>query len=162
MFDPEWEDGCPSCSAGADEMAEGLLEHLHARDTTLVQVSRAPIEKIERYKAKKGWTFPWYSSYGTDFNYDFDVTMDPSVKPPVYNFRPYEGEPGEMPGTSFFLREGDDVFHTNSTYARGAEMTGGSYYFLDLTAWGGRRTGRSRRAAPRAAHGAQPDFIDRR
>ena len=76
--------------------------------------------------------------------------MDPSVKPPVYNFRPYEGEPGEMPGTSFFLREGDEVFHTNSTYARGAEMTGGSYYFLDLTASAGRRTGRSRRAAPRA------------
>ena len=162
MFDPGWDDGCPSCSAGADEMAEGLLEHLHARDTTLVQVSRAPIEKIEDYKARKGWTFPWYSSYGTDFNYDFDVTMDPAVKPPVYNFRPYEGEPGEMPGTSFFLREGDDVFHTNSTYARGAEMTGGSYYFLDLTAMGRQEDWEEPKGRAEAAHGAQPDFIDRR
>ena len=158
MFDPEWEDGCPSCSAGADEMAKGLFEHLHARDTTLVQVSRAPIEKIEHYKAKKGWTFPWYSSYGTDFNYDFNVTMDPTVAPPVYNFRPYEGEPGEMPGTSFFLREGDDVFHTNSTYARGAEMTGGSYYFLDLTAMGRQEDWEEPKGRAESARAAQPDF----
>jgi predicted dithiol-disulfide oxidoreductase (DUF899 family) len=162
MFDPSWEDGCPSCTAGADEMADGLFEHLHARDTTLVQVSRAPLEKIERYKAKKGWTFPWYSSYGTDFNYDFNVTMDPSVKAPVYNFRPYEGEPGEMPGTSFFLRRGDDIFHTNSTYARGAEMTGGSYYFLDLTALGRQEDWEEPKGRADSAHGAQPDFIDRR
>jgi predicted dithiol-disulfide oxidoreductase (DUF899 family) len=162
MFDPEWEDGCPSCSAGADEMSKGLLEHLHARDTTLVQVSRAPIEKIERYKAKKGWSFPWYSSYGTDFNYDFDVTMDPSVKPPVYNFRPYEGEPGEMPGASYFLRDGNTVFHTNSIYARGAEMTGGSYYFLDLTALGRQEDWEEPKGRAESAHGAQPDFIDRR
>jgi predicted dithiol-disulfide oxidoreductase (DUF899 family) len=162
MFDPEWEDGCPSCSAGADEMADGLFAHLHARDTTLVQVSRAPIAKIEAYKARRGWTFPWYSSHGTDFNYDFNVTMDPSVKPPVYNFRPYEGEPGEMPGTSFFLRDGDDVFHTNSTYARGAEMTGGSYYFLDLTALGRQEDWEEPKGRAESAHGAQPDFVDRR
>jgi predicted dithiol-disulfide oxidoreductase (DUF899 family) len=162
MFDPSWEDGCPSCSAGADEMSEGLFEHLHARDTTLVGVSRAPLEKIERYKAKKGWTFPWYSSYGTDFNYDFNVTMDPSVKAPVYNFRPYEGEPGEMPGTSFFLREGDAVFHTNSTYARGAEMTGGSYYFLDLTALGRQEDWEEPKGRAESAHTAAPDFVDRR
>ena len=116
----------------------------------------------DSYKAKKGWTFPWYSSYGTDFNYDFDVTMDPSVKPPVYNFRPYEGEPGEMPGTSFFLRKGDEVFHTNSTYARGAEMTGGSYYFLDLTAMGRQEDWEEPKGRADSAHGAQPDFIDRR
>ena len=149
MFDPRWEDGCPSCTAGADEVAPGLLEHLHTRDTTLAYVSRAPLAKLERYKARKGWTFPWYSSYGSDFNYDFHVTLDDSVTPFEYNFRTAEefrqlgqaefvdGEqPFEMPGTSFFLRDGDTVFHTNSTYARGAEMTGGSYYFLDLTALG--------------------------
>jgi predicted dithiol-disulfide oxidoreductase (DUF899 family) len=162
MFDPEWKDGCPSCSAGADEMSEGLREHLAARDTALAYVSRAPIEKIEDYKARRGWTFPWYSSYGTDFNYDFNVTMDPAVKPPIYNFRPYEGEPGEMPGTSFFLRDGDEVFHTNSTYARGAEMTGGSYYFLDLTAMGRQEDWEEPKGRAAAAHGAQPDFIDRR
>jgi len=69
MFDPEWEDGCSSCTAGADEISAGLLRHLHARDTTLAVISRAPLAKIERYKAKRGWSFPWYSSYGSDFNY---------------------------------------------------------------------------------------------
>ena len=118
MFDPSWEDVCPSCSAGADEMSAGLFEHLHARDTTLVQVSRAPIDTIERYKAKKGW--------------------------------------------AFFLRKGDEVFHTNSTYARGAEMTGGSYYFLDLTALGRQEDWEEPKGRAESAHGGQPDFIDRR
>jgi len=86
MFNPSWDDGCPSCSAGADEISDGLLEHLHVRDTRLVQVSRAPLEKLERYKARKGWTFPWYSSYGSDFNYDFHVTLDESVAPLEYNY----------------------------------------------------------------------------
>ena len=63
MFDPAWDDGCPSCSAGADEVSDGLLRHLDARDTRLVYVSRAPLDKIESYKARKGWRFPWYSSY---------------------------------------------------------------------------------------------------
>ena len=149
MFDPSWEDGCPSCTAGADEVSQGLIDHLHARDTHLVYVSRAPIEKIERYRAKRGWTFPWYSSHGSEFNYDFGVTLDESVRPIEYNYRSkeeyeaagqgsfLEGEqPIEQPGTSFFLRDGDAVFHTYSSYARGAEMTGGSYYWLDLTALG--------------------------
>ncbi len=105
--------------------------------------------KIEAYKASKGWTFPWYSSYGSDFNYDFHVTLDESVAPIEYNYRIpaehqqagtsyyVEGEqPIEAPGLSFFLRDGMSIFHTYSTYARGTEMLGGSYYFLDLTALG--------------------------
>ncbi|MGH3620672.1 MAG: DUF899 family protein [Sciscionella sp.] len=121
----------------------------YTRDTSLVEVSRAPLAKIEVYKARKGWTFPWYSSYGSDFNYDFHVTLDDSVTPVEYNYRTkaeheqagtssyVEGEqPMEAPGSSYFLRDGDRVFHTYSTYARGAEMTGGSYYFLDLTTLG--------------------------
>ena len=171
MFDPSWEDGCPSCSAGADEVSRGLVEHLHMRDTELVYVSRAPIEKLERWKTKKGWFFPWYSSYGSDFNYDFDVTLDESVKPPLYNYRsraeyeaagsehPFDFEqPIEMPGTSFFLRDGDRVFHTNSTYARGAEMTGGSYYFLDLTALGRQEEWEEPKGRADSARAAQPDF----
>ena len=171
MFDPSWEDGCPSCSAGADEISNGLLDHLHARDTTLAQVSRAPIETIERYKAKRGWTFPWYSSYGSDFNYDFQVTMDESVAPVEYNYRTareheragtpmfVESEqPFEMPGTSYFLREGERVFHTYSTYARGAEMTGGSYYFLDLTALGRQEDWEEPKGRASTPHGAVPDF----
>jgi predicted dithiol-disulfide oxidoreductase (DUF899 family) len=148
MFDPEWEDGCPSCSAGADEMSPGHLQHVNRRDTTFVYVSRAPIEKIEAYRARKGWTFPWYSSYGSDFNYDFDVTLDERVKPIVYNYRtaaehermgqgfPKDEKSFERPGRSCFLRVGDDIFHTYSVYARGLETMGGSYYMLDETALG--------------------------
>ena len=171
MFDPGWEDGCPSCSAGADEVSDGLLRHLHARDTTLAYVSRAPLEKIERYKRKKGWTFPWYSSYGSEFNYDFQVTIDESVAPAVYNYRTkeeheqagtgyyFEGEqPIEEPGTSFFLRDGERVFHTYSTFGRGAEQTGGSYYFLDLTALGRQEEWEEPKGRAAAAHAARPDF----
>ncbi len=104
---------------------------------------------------------PWYSSYGSDFNYDFHVTLDESVAPPEYNYRTKDEHEragtahyleGELPGTSYFLRDGDTVFHTYSNYARGAEMTGGSYYWLDLTALGRQEEspGRSRRAAPTA------------
>ncbi|MBW0115328.1 DUF899 domain-containing protein [Pseudonocardia abyssalis] len=160
MFPPEWDEGCPSCSAGADEMSDGLFDHLHTRDTTLVQVSRAPLEKIEAYRARKGWTFPWYSSYGTTFNHDFGVTLDPAVAPPVYNFRELESDewPLELPGLSCFLRDGERVFHTYSQYARGAESTGGSYYFLDLTALGRQEDWeepKDRSADVRANH---PDF----
>ena len=171
MFNPSWEDGCPSCSAGVDEISDGLLEHLHARDTTLVQVSRAPIDKIERYKAKKGWTVPWYSSYGSDFNYDFHVTIDESVAPAEYNYRTkaeheaagtgyyFAGEePIEEPGLSCFLRDGDDVFHTYSVFARGGEMTGGSYYFLDLTALGRQEDWEEPKGRAASPHGADPSF----
>jgi predicted dithiol-disulfide oxidoreductase (DUF899 family) len=171
MFDPRWEEGCPSCSAGADEISNGLLNHLHARDTTLAYVSRAPIEKLERYKASKGWTFPWYSSHGSDFNYDFKVTLDESVAPLEYNYRTqeehqeagtgyyFEGEqPLEQPGTSFFLRDGDAVFHTYSSFGRGAEATGGSYYFLDLTALGRQEDWEEPKGRAPQAHGANPDF----
>jgi predicted dithiol-disulfide oxidoreductase (DUF899 family) len=149
MFDPSWDEGCPSCTSGADEVSAGLQKHLLARDTRLVYVSRAPLAKLEAYKQSKGWDFPWYSSNGTDFNYDFHVTLDGSVAPVEYNFRsrteyeamgsplwPADEEPVERHGHSFFLRDGDDVFHTYSMYARGAETVGGSYYFLDLTALG--------------------------
>jgi predicted dithiol-disulfide oxidoreductase (DUF899 family) len=171
MFDPRWEDGCSSCSAGADEVSTGLLEHLHTRDTTLVYVSRAPLDKIERYKARKGWTFPWYSSYGSDFNYDFHVTLDESVTPIEYNYRTkaeheqagtsyyFEGEqPVEAPGLSFFLRDGDSIFHTYSTYARGAEMLGGSYYFLDLTALGRQEEWEEPKGRSANPRDAVPDF----
>ncbi|MDX6672119.1 MAG: hypothetical protein QOI91_2482 [Solirubrobacteraceae bacterium] len=159
MFDPQWEDGCPSCSAAADEVSDGLLDHLHARDTTFVTVSRAPLAKIEAYKARRGWTFPWVSSHGSDFNYDFQATLDESVAPPEYNFRPVEME-GEMPGHSCFLRDGDDVFHTYSVYARGAEMLGGSYYWLDLTALGRQEDWEEPKGRAGAARGARPDFAD--
>jgi predicted dithiol-disulfide oxidoreductase (DUF899 family) len=171
MFDPRWDDGCSSCSAGADEWSPGLQAHLDARDTRLVYVSRAPLVKLEDYKSRKGWTFPWYSSHGSDFNYDFGVTVDGSVAPEAYNYRSraeyeqagqgyyFEGEkPFEQPGLSVFLRAGDRVFHTYSSYARGAEWTGGSYAFLDLTPLGRQEEWEEPQGRAAAAHAATPDF----
>ncbi len=172
MFAPDWDDGCPSCTAGADELAAGLLTHLHTRDTTYVHVSRAPLAKIEDYKARRGWTFPWYSSYGSDFNYDFHVTLDGSVAPVEYNYRTlaeYEQvgpagaleseQPFERPGRSHFLRDGDTVFHTYSTFGRGAEATGGSYYFLDLTALGRQEDWEEPKGRAASGRGAVPNFL---
>jgi predicted dithiol-disulfide oxidoreductase (DUF899 family) len=160
MFDPSWDEGCSSCTAGADEISEGLLEHLHVRDTTFVYVSRAPLAKIEAYKASKGWTFPWYSSYGSDFNYDFHVTLDETVVPVEYNFRTdvEDEQPFEAPGRSCFLREGNSVFHTYSVYARGLETVGGSYYFLDETALGRQEEWEEPKGRAADARGAIPDF----
>ena len=167
MFDPSWDDGCPSCTAGADEISAGLLEHLHARDTSFVVVSRAPLDKIERYKAKRGWTSRWYSSYGSDFNYDFHVTLDASVAPVMFNFRDAGRAEAARPGwlaregsdgaarLQLFLRDGDDVFHTYSMFARGTEWLGGSYAFLDLTALG--RQEEWEEPKGRAADGARAD-----
>jgi predicted dithiol-disulfide oxidoreductase (DUF899 family) len=169
MFDPTWDDGCPSCTAGADEISDGLLEHLHSRHTTLAVVSRAPLAKITEYKTRRGWTFPWYSSFGTDFNYDFHVTLDESVAPVEFNFRDKaeleEAGQGwladgssEQPGHSMFLRDGDIVFHTYSMYARGAEMLGGSYYFLDLTALGRQEDWEEPKGRADEVRGAAPNF----
>jgi predicted dithiol-disulfide oxidoreductase (DUF899 family) len=167
MFDPEWEDGCPSCTAGADEMADGLLNHLHARDTTIAWVSRAPLAKLEDYKRRRGWTFPWYSSHGSDFNYDFHVTLDETVAPVEYNFRTADEHArrglemelvGEFPGRSSFLRDGDRVFHTYSVYARGMEGIGGSYYLLEETALGRQEDWEEPKGRAVSARGAIPDF----
>jgi predicted dithiol-disulfide oxidoreductase (DUF899 family) len=170
MFDPEWEDGCPSCTAGTEELSPGFFEHLSTRDTSYAMVSRAPLAKLERWKAKQGWNIPWYSSHGTDFNYDFGVTIDESVTPGKYNFRTkaeYEAmgsdffksdQPFEMPGRSCFLQVDGRVFHTYSQYARGLESTGGSYYFLDLTALGRQEEWEKPTGRTESARSASPDF----
>ncbi len=170
MFDPAWEDGCPSCSAGTDELSPGFFEHLHSRDTSYAMVSRAPLAKLERWKAKKGWKLPWYSSNHSDFNYDFGVTIDESVAPGRYNFRTraeFEArgedffaadQPFELPGRSCFLQVDGRVFHTYSQYARGLESTGGSYYFLDLTALGRQEEWEEPQGRSDSARSATPDF----
>jgi predicted dithiol-disulfide oxidoreductase (DUF899 family) len=170
MFDPEWDDGCPSCTAGTDELSPGFFEHLHVRDTSYAMVSRAPLAKLERWKAEKGWDIPWYSSFGTDFNYDFGVTIDESVGQDRYNFRSkaeYEAmgsnffeadQPFELPGRSCFLQVDGRVFHTYSQYARGLESTGGSYYFLDLTALGRQEEWEEPKGRSESARSARPDF----
>ncbi len=142
MFDPSWDEGCPSCSLLVDNI--GHLSHLHARNTSLTIVSRAPLAKLEAYRERMGWTVPWVSSHSSDFNYDFHTTIDPSVVPAEYNFAPVEGSgAGEVPGTSVFLRDGSEVFHTYSSYARGGDVQLGTYTYLDLTPLGSRRTGSS-------------------
>jgi len=160
MFEPGWEDGCSSCTAGTDEISPGFLEHLHTRDTRYAMVSRAPLEKLERWKSKKGWDIPWYSSFGTDFNYDLAVTIDVANGFDVYNYTKV-GKPGEAfegPGRSCFLRDGDRIFHTYSQYARGLESTGGSYYFLDLTALGRQEDWEEPKGRSDDARAAEPDF----
>jgi predicted dithiol-disulfide oxidoreductase (DUF899 family) len=150
MFDPRWEDGCPGCTAEVDEIAPGLVAHLRTRETAFAVVSRAPLAQLERYREKRSWTHDWYSSFGSDFNYDFHATIDASVAPVLVNFRDpdelvaagyewatlRENHPSEQSGWSFFLRDGDAVFHTYSTFGRGTEALGGSYGILDLTALG--------------------------
>ena len=142
MFDPEWDEGCPSCAGRVDQY--GNLAHLHERDTTMAVVSRAPFAKIERFKRKMGWDFPWWSSFGSRFNFDYGVSFDETVAEPAYNYRSAaewqaRGMPapaGELHGTSAFLRVGDRVFHTYSAYGRGTEQVGGTHYYLDMTALG--------------------------
>ncbi|HEY0692389.1 MAG TPA: DUF899 domain-containing protein [Kribbella sp.] len=147
MFLPEWDAGCPNCSGFADDI--GHLVHLNDRGTTFAAVSRAPYGKIAAFKQRMGWKFPWYSSYGSDFNYDFHVTLDDSVVPFEYNYRTkaewdavqanehVQGEqPFDLHGMSCFLRVEDEVHHTYSTYGRGTDSMGFTTNALDLTALG--------------------------
>ncbi len=171
MFDPDWDEGCSSCTAGTDELSAGFFDHLHTRDTSYAMVSRAPLAKLEAWKAKRGWDVPWYSSFGSDFNYDFGVTIDGSVRPPEYNYRTAEewealGEPlsadkpSEVPGQSCFLQVDGKVFHTYSQYARGLESTGGSYYFLDLTVLGRQEEWEEPKGRTESARSATPNFAE--
>jgi predicted dithiol-disulfide oxidoreductase (DUF899 family) len=170
MFDPEWDEGCPSCTAGVAERAAGFYDHLHVRDTAYALVSRAPLAKLEAWKAAQGWDVPWYSSFGSTFNYDYGVTVDEKVRPNAYNYRTraeFEAaghdffdydQPFELPGLSAFLQVDGRVFHTYSTYARGLESTGGSYYFLDLTALGRQEDWEEPKGRTEAARSNRPDF----
>jgi len=166
MFDPGWDAACPGCTASIDELADGMLTHLRSRDTTFVLVSRAPLAKLQKYQAAKGWTAPWYSSHGSDFNYDFQATLDRSIPQLEYNYRPEpeivsgDTTSAEVPGFSCFLRDGDDIFHTYSTYARGTDGLGGSYTLLDLTALGRQEDWEEPKGRAPRLHGADPTFTD--
>ncbi len=171
MFHPEWDEGCSSCTAGTDELSPGFLDHLHVRDTTYAMVSRAPLAKLEEWKRKRGWQVPWYSSEGSDFNYDFGVTIDASRGFDEYNFRTLDeyvsmgqedmktsDQPYDMPGLSCFIQVDGRVFHTYSQFARGLESTGGSYYFLDLTALGRQEEWEEPKGRSESIRSATPDF----
>jgi predicted dithiol-disulfide oxidoreductase (DUF899 family) len=171
MFHPDWDDGCPSCTAGVDEVARGFLDHLHTRDTTYALVSRAPIAKLEAYKAKRGWFLPWYSTDDGDFSYDYGATIDASRGFDTYNYRTLDEyaamgqesmrdseQPYDMPGQSCFLRADGRIFHTYSVYARGLESLGGSYYFLDNTALGRQEDWEEPKGRSGSLRGNTPDF----
>ena len=133
MFGPDWQSGCDGCTGFVDAL--GDLSLLEQRDTRLVLLSRAPIATLETYRQHKGWRRPWYSSLDTDFNYDFQATLDDAVAPPIYNYRRTEHR-GEAHGLSVFLRLDGQVHHTYSTYARGCERLTDAYSLLDLTPFG--------------------------
>jgi predicted dithiol-disulfide oxidoreductase (DUF899 family) len=152
MYAPDWDQACSSCSSAADQIP-AKLRQLHARNTSLVAVSRAPYETLAAYRDRMGWTFPWYSSHGSDFNNDFHATLDDRVAPVLLHFHtaaelteagtPWTGgvwtpemNGEEMPGISTFVRVGDDVFHTYSTFGRGIEEFHNGYPWLDLTVLG--------------------------
>jgi predicted dithiol-disulfide oxidoreductase (DUF899 family) len=140
MLGPEWGEGCPSCSGIADGF-DGTTTHLEHHDVAFVVVSRAPLDEILSYKRRMGWDFRWVSSFGSSFNYDFHVAIDPAVAPVEYNYRDqaqleekdvaWRDWSGEQPGMSAFARDGDDLFHTYSAYSRGLDALWGMWQWLD-------------------------------
>jgi predicted dithiol-disulfide oxidoreductase (DUF899 family) len=163
MFGPEFEAGCPACSAIADGFNGFHLHLAHRADTTLTAISRAPLEKLQAYKRHMGWTFPWASSFGGEFNYDFAASLRPEQlrEGGEYNFASLgdrsallEATSGaladtaaragaavseflkEMPGMSAFAITDGAVYHTYSAYARGLDGLWGAYQWLDRTPLG--------------------------
>ena len=149
MFGPEYTAGCPVCSSGADTF-NGAVEHLKARDVTFLCISRAPLEKLQPYKQRMGWTFPWVSSYGSDFNFDFDVShteeqlapfLEGDIPPAVTQMAAAcgtdpAGYVAEGPALSAFMLSDGVVYQTYATSARGLEIMLGFYPLLDRVAKG--------------------------
>ncbi len=135
MLGPRWKEGCPSCSYLADSF-DGARIHLAHRDTTFLVVSRATFPEIEAFKKRMGWGFKWVSSNGSDFNYDYQVSLskDETDSGKVYyNYEMAEFPAEERPGMSVFYKRDGEVFHTYSTYARGLDILLPTYNLLDLT-----------------------------
>ncbi len=134
MYGPEMKEGCPGCSFVADHI-DSTLPHLAARDVTLVVASRAPYPTLEAFKQRMGWGFKWVSSQGSDFNYDFGVSFTDKQRASgsvPYNYGSLKYRGADKEGASSFVREGEEIFHTYSTYARGVEAFLGTYGVLDL------------------------------
>jgi predicted dithiol-disulfide oxidoreductase (DUF899 family) len=163
MFGPDWEQPCPGCTASINAFHPFMLDQLGTRDTAFAFTSRAPYAKIAAKAAERGWTIPWYSAFGSDFNYDFGVSLDAERGQLDYNYRPEPDAVGgetstELPGYSCFLRDGDDIYHTYSAYARGTEATVGAYVFLDWTALGRQEDWEEPKDRSGATRGGDPTF----
>lgn len=136
MFGADWNEGCPSCSFWSDNF-NGIDVHLAHRDTSFVVVSRGPVDKLEAYRKRMGWTFRWVSSLNNDFNFDYGVSFPPDEKEPKYNLDTQAPYGQEAPGLSAFRRgEGGAIYRTYSTYARGLDVLNGAYHLLDMTSKG--------------------------
>jgi predicted dithiol-disulfide oxidoreductase (DUF899 family) len=135
MMGPGWEEGCPSCSFLADHF-DGAVVHLAHRDVAFVAISRAPLPQVEAFKQRMGWRFPWASSNGSDFNYDYHVSFtkeDRESGKAYYNYQNQGFPSDEGPGISVFYKDaGGNVYHTYSTFSRGLDIVVGTYNFLDL------------------------------
>jgi predicted dithiol-disulfide oxidoreductase (DUF899 family) len=125
---------CYACSWWMDNF-NGITVHLNHRDITMVAVSRAQYPAIAAYKKRMGWSFPWYSSAGTDFNFDYHVSFTPEemkAGEAEYNYQVIPVSGSELPGISVFLKDGDKIYHTYSTYTRGLDMLNVAYHYMDL------------------------------
>jgi predicted dithiol-disulfide oxidoreductase (DUF899 family) len=146
MLGPDWEEGCRSCSLIADHF-DGAVIHLAQRDVALVVVSRAPLAQIETFKRRMGWHFKWVSSFGNDFNFDYQVSATPEEKAKGiarYNYEMTEFPSDERPGASVFHKnDAGEIFHTYSSYGRGLDILIGAYNLLDLAPKGRDETGLS-------------------
>jgi predicted dithiol-disulfide oxidoreductase (DUF899 family) len=137
MFDPDWEAGCKHCSFWADSLDPNVV-HLKHRDVTPVVISRAPLAKLEGFRRRMGWRFKWLSSFGNDFNYDYQVSFTPEAIASgnaSYNYRnrPQSDRMLDLTGISVFYKDDSgDLFHTYSCFARGVDMMNSAYHYLDL------------------------------
>ena len=145
MFGPGWKEGCVGCSFASDHVG-GTLIHLENHDVTYVAVSRAPLEEIESFRKRMGWTFPWVSSFASDFNFDYHVSYtkeDLASGDVFYNYRLEKASIEELAGLSVFYKDhGGNIFHTYSTYGRGDEGSLTTYFYLDITPKSRNETGR--------------------
>ena len=144
MFSPDWEEGCVGCSFHSDH-DEGALIHLENHDVGFVRVSRAPLAKIRAFNKRMGWQAKWVSSFGTDFNYDYNVSFtkdDVANGEANYNYAKTKNAIEELPGLSVFAKdEAGEIFHTYSCFGRGDEGAVSTYFYLDLTPKGRNETG---------------------
>lgn len=135
MFAPDWDEGSKSCSFWADTF-DGIPIHLAHRDVAFTAISRAPFAKLDAYRRRMGWSFPWVSSHGNDFNYDYHVSFTPAevaADSTYYNYEFQADTGSDQPGISVFAKdETGQMFHTYSCHGRGIDMVNGAYQFLDL------------------------------
>ncbi len=138
MYHPDWDEGCKSCTFWADSF-DAAIPHLNARDVAFAVISRGPLDKLLAYRKRMGWNFPWLSSAGNSFNYDFEVSFTPEQLDEGsarYNYRDGASVGSEMPGLSVFKKGEGEIFHTYSTYARGLDTLNPVYQLLDLVPQG--------------------------